>query len=167
MLDSFYNIRNLELWLKPENGLVCHNDHAFVSLNVIPSSFGHSLVIPKRKVLKATELSPEELHYLHRAKEEGLIQLSYLINNNPDHIIKVYGSWANDETLNSSLPCRERIERVMDDLNEGQFSGEANVFENIGESAGQTVAHYHMQIVPRFRKDLRGCGEALFKYLHE
>jgi diadenosine tetraphosphate (Ap4A) HIT family hydrolase len=166
MIDSFYSIKPLEDWLTTESGLIYKNEDAFVSLNVVPSTFGHSLVIPKRVVYKATQLSPEELWNLEGAKEQGLERLHYLVTQDPEHISSLYLAWASDTALNKALPCRERIEAVMGDLERGEFTGEGNIFENVGEKAGQMVRHYHKQIVPRHRPDLSGGGEAFFQYLH-
>jgi diadenosine tetraphosphate (Ap4A) HIT family hydrolase len=166
MKDNFYQIKPLEEWLTSESGLIVQNDSAFVSLAVNPSAFGHSLVIPKKIVYKATELSPQELMDLHRAKEVGLVQLHYLVAQNLDHIVGLYKKWAGDDDLNEKLSCRERIEIVMKDFEQGKFNGAGNVFENVGQQAGQMVKHYHLQIVPRFREDLKGNGDALYRYLH-
>lgn len=167
MIDSFYDIKPLEDWLKEESGLICHNEDAFVTLNMAPSAFGHSLVIPKRKVYKATDLTPQELWNLQRAKETGLEQLHFLISENPDRILNQYQRWSKDAAINARLPCRDRIRIVTQDLAQGRFQGQANVFENLGQEAGQMIRHYHLQIVPRNRLDLGGGGAAFFEYLHK
>jgi len=167
MIDSFYDIKPLEEWLKEESGLICQNKYAFVSLNLVPSAFGHSLVIPKRKVYKATDLTPRELWNLQRAKETGLEQLHFLITENPDKVREQYRRWTEDAAMNARSPCRDRIRAVTPDLHEGGFQGQANIFENLGPDAGQIIRHYHLQIVPRFRQDLKGGGQAFFEYLHK
>ncbi|MEK6960406.1 MAG: HIT domain-containing protein [Nanoarchaeota archaeon] len=167
MIDSFYDIKPLEDWLKEESGLICQNENAFVTLNTVPSAFGHSLVIPKRKVYKATDLTPQEIWNLQKAKETGLEQLHFLINENPDRILRQYQLWIEDAAMNARLPCRDRISGVTPDLDQGPFYGQANIFENQGQDAGQMIRHYHIQIVPRFRQELGGGGAAFFEYLHK
>jgi|APSaa5957512622_1039677.scaffolds.fasta_scaffold97093_2 diadenosine tetraphosphate (Ap4A) HIT family hydrolase len=166
MIDNFYDIKPLEDWLTEESGLICQNANAFVALNVVPSSFGHALVVSKRVVYKATDLTPEELWGLERAKEVGMEQLRILITRTPDRITELYKRWAGDERLNAKVPCKTRIEIVMKDLEKDGNFGDGQVFENHGSRAGQMVRQYHRQIVPRHRSDLNGAGEALFQYLH-
>ena len=62
---------------------------------------------------------------------------------------------------------KKRIEVILEDLMKSEFHGAANIFENIGLAAGQMIRHYHRQIIPRFRPDLNGGGEAFFEYLHK
>lgn len=166
MVKTFYDIRPLDEWRKDENGFIFENQEAFVVLNVVPSAFGHVLVIPKRVVSKATDLTLEELHFLHQAKESSLHRLRLLIINNAKYIPVLYDKWAKDPKLNANLPCKSRIEAVLGDVVHGEFTGEVNIFENIGKKAGQMIDHYHLQIVPRFQYGFKGGSEAFFKHLH-
>ena len=108
MLDSFYDIKPLESWLESDQGAICENEDAFVCLNIVPSVYGHSLVIPKKKVYKATDLTPKELWNFEKLKETSVEQLHHLITQNPDHILGLYQAWAEDEKLNETLPCKKK-----------------------------------------------------------
>ena len=166
MLESFYDIKPLEEWLDPDNGLIYQNNESFSTLNVVPSSFGHTLVIPKRIVYKATDMTPEELWLFYEALEKTKNEISGLANDNTERILDLYRKWIEDDDLNGKLPARERLSVVMKDIEDGNIQGFTD-FRNYGENAGQMVRQYHEQIVPRFQKGLKGGGESLFKYLHQ
>jgi diadenosine tetraphosphate (Ap4A) HIT family hydrolase len=148
-------------------GCIVSREHAFVALNVVPSAFGHSLVIPVRPdVYRESDMTPEELWHFARAKEQAFDVLSHMIRATPGYFIDLYRKWASDEALNAKLPCASRIEVILEDLEQGTFDGAGNVFENHGAKAGQMVRQYHRQIVPRFPDGVKGGGEAFYRHLH-
>lgn len=60
-----------------------------------------------------------------------------------------------EEAAGAFLLAKEMITRMKDKLGCDGF----NVLQNNGEAAGQTVLHFHVHLIPRYRKDAE-----LFKY---
>ncbi len=162
----YQKIKPLGEWLNPERGGILETRYSFVSLNVVLSSFGHVLVAPKREgIYRATNLTPRELIDLERAKEIGLARLKFLITGGAQQILRVYETWIADPKITERLPnSKPRMEAAIREFEESGSIVGVPVFENIGDSAGQVVKHYHLQIVPQYRRDLNGGGEALFQY---
>lgn len=166
MIETFYDIKPLEEWLDSDNGLIYENDVSFAALNAVPSSFGHTLIIPKRIVYKATDMNPEELWLFCNASEKAQHEINNLAGNSPEQILKIYRKWMEDEDLNERLPARERLSVICRDFVDGYIRGFTS-FRNYGEEAGQRVRQYHEQLVPRLKDGLNGGGEAMFRYLHQ
>lgn len=55
-----------------------------------------------------------------------------------------------DETAGKAMVLAKKLgKRMMDRLNSDGF----NVVQNNGEAAGQTVMHYHLHLIPRYKDD--------------
>lgn len=60
-----------------------------------------------------------------------------------------------DETASKILPLAKRmITKLTDILGCDGY----NIVQNNGETAGQTVFHYHMHLIPRYKGDSVGLG---------
>jgi diadenosine tetraphosphate (Ap4A) HIT family hydrolase len=165
MIENLYKMKPLEEWLDKSKGCVYSNEHAFLALNAVPSTFGHSLVAPIRVVSKLSELSDTELRAYMDAKENGGEQLRKMVTEVPRIIMNVYDTWNNNPALEKILPgSTARRNLVVRDLESGACLG-WNYFENMGESAGQMIAHFHGQITPRYGNG-KGVGTAIFNLTH-
>jgi diadenosine tetraphosphate (Ap4A) HIT family hydrolase len=168
MIDNFFQIKSLEAWLDPAEGCILSREHAFVALNVKPSAFGHSLVIPVRSdVYRETDMTPEQLWDFAAAKEEAFDVLCDRIFRDPGFFVDLYRRWTVDPKL-QGLGCAPNIEVVLRDLEQGTLDGSGHVFENKGKRAGQMVRQYHRQVVPRFPDDsvIKGGCQAFYHHLH-
>ena len=58
-----------------------------------------------------------------------------------------------DETAAKALMLAKRLGAV---LKEGLHADGLNVVQNNGEAAGQTVLHFHMHLIPRYKDDHAG-----------
>jgi len=157
-------MKPLEEWLDETRGCVYRNEHAFVALNAVPSTFGHSLVAPIRVVSKISELSDVELRAFLDAKENGGEQLKLIVTNSPGLILDVYDFWNRNAELEKILKGSSARRNLVLRDTENPCLG-WNYFENVGESAGQMIAHFHGQITPRYGVG-KGVGTAIFNLTH-
>lgn len=104
----FCSIVNGEI---PSNKIY-EDDMVIAFLDINPTSYGHTLVVPKKHCDSFLDCE-EEVR---------------------DHVFKVAQQLAN--TLEEKLHC--------DGI---------NILSNIHEAAGQSVSHFHVHLIPRFKDD--------------
>ena len=69
------------------------------------------------------------------------------------HAANLFG--LSDETASKVMILAKQIAAV---LQEGLHADGINLVQNNGEAAGQTVFHFHMHLIPRYREDGQKIG---------
>ncbi|PID32543.1 hypothetical protein CR956_01915 [Candidatus Saccharibacteria bacterium] len=119
------------------------NDYFYSMLNNYPVTPGHAMVIPKFHVANLRELDPKYASHMLELVHQTLRELS------TEKLKRFYSSnIQNPLDDNSKRLCDDALE-LLDNFNTDNF----NVGVNNGATAGQTVFHLHMHIIPRFQGD--------------
>lgn len=89
-------------------------------------------------------------------EDENLRVIADIAPANPGHLLILPKVHADDfsalaqETAVQVICAAQKIVRAME---KGLHPDGINVLQNNGEAAGQTVRHYHMHVIPRYRGD--------------
>ncbi len=145
------------VWEK--NGEVIYeNKVAYAIFSVTPAMPAQAMVIPKKHVIRFSELEPEESKLFFEAIEETFAKIQeYYDRNEVDKIKKFYERLVENPPLSESKNNAE--EMLKDDsLNERPMA--YNVGINCGKEAGQLIDHIHLHIFP-IRKEGKGVITAM------
>ena len=89
-------------------------------------------------------------------EDEALRVIADISPANLGHLLIIPKEHAADLTeLPAETACKVMLtaKRVVAAMKKGLCPDGVNVLQNNGEAAGQTVMHYHMHIIPRYRGD--------------
>jgi histidine triad (HIT) family protein len=89
-------------------------------------------------------------------EDEDLRVIADISPANLGHLLIIPKEHAADLTeLPAETACKVMLtaKRVVAAMKKGLCPDGVNVLQNNGEAAGQTVMHYHMHIIPRYRGD--------------
>ena len=118
--------------------IIHQNQHGFAVRDGFPVSPGHSLVILKRHVGSFFDLSREEQHALLDLLNETKQQLCH-----------------SEREAEESPPLSSRDSSLSSRACEGSPPSSFNIGINDGPAAGQTVAHCHIHLSPRYEGDVK------------
>lgn len=111
-----------------------------------PVSPGHSLLIPKRHVLKLSDLSNQEWNKL----KESIIKVVNLIEKTDFRI--VYKKKIANPISNLSIWfCKRALSHPRINIKPDAY----NHGVNDGREAGRTIDHLHWHVIPRYKNDVK------------
>lgn len=108
-----------------------------------PVSFGHILIIPNRHVEKFDELDEDELSKLGEA-----VTRSRKIAEEKRRIREKYSNI-------SAVKEKDSNDMVDSILEEKEDPEGFNIGLNEGKTAGQTINHLHIHVIPRYEGDVK------------
>ncbi len=130
---------------KNKIGIIFENDQFYARLDRFPVSPKHALVIPKRHVVSFLELTKDEQHDLLPAIKETIRILENI--DSKEFYEKIIRNPVNKkmETFCKKILSNPGLNKKPDGYNIGV---------NEGISAGQTIHHVHIQVIPRYIGDV-------------
>lgn len=127
-------------------GFMHETPEFWCTFDIHPCTPGHSLIIPKRHVVLASELTPAE----HESVLGVYFQLQHVIRT--WHLKEVYERMLRERVTPASAVYAERMLRMLKEL--GSEPEAFNFDLNDGKAAGQTVPHCHFHCIPRYTGDV-------------
>lgn len=125
---------------------IFENEYFYSVFDIYPVSPGHALIIPKKHTVSLLDLN-----------ESQWISLKYAISKTIKIIEKtdfrkLYQKMNSENpTKKSSTFYKKMLKHIgVDKKPEGY-----NIGNNDGEVAGRTIHHLHIQIIPRFKGDVK------------
>lgn len=120
------------------------NDHFYAILDEYPVSPGHTLIVPKQHF-------PDILHLPPELGRSMLCLITEVHSKLSTYALKDFYT----DKVNSSKDTaqKEFCELALRAMTDNQNLIDFNVGINNGESAGQTVHHLHVHLMPRFATD--------------
>lgn len=124
--------------------MVCETGLFYAALDRVPVSPGHTVLFPKRHTVSVFDLSGSQWADMKTAlrKATRAIQRANLGAAYRDYI-------ASPSKRESELACRRMLKRMT----AGQKPDAYNFGVNEGRTAGRTIDHFHMHIIPRYIGD--------------
>ena len=140
-------MENMCIFCNLEDKKIFEDEHFFAVFDLHPVSVGHALLIPKRHILRFDQLVEQEARILPLSiqKTKEIIESSDL-NQMYNEMI------SSPKTSNSKI----FVQKMLDTSFVGKRPDGYNIGINEGESAGQTVPHLHIHIIPRYKGDVNG-----------
>lgn len=127
-------------YLKTSQDFIWENEFFFAKFDANPVSPGHGLLISKRHILNISDLEVNEKSDL----VDSIEKLKEIILGTD--LIKFYEEFPQPGKFINI--AKENLKK-----NDTKISG-FNIGINEGKSAGQTIMHLHIHIIPRFVGDL-------------
>ena len=130
----------------PKNRFIFENKYFYSIFDGHPVSPGHALIIPKRHAVSLLDLNKNEWTYLKDGLEKTI---DIILTTN---FKKLYKNMKSDKlTFNSPKFCDKMLKHFAINKKPDGF----NIGNNEGIEAGRTVHHLHIQIIPRFKGDVK------------
>jgi ATP adenylyltransferase len=125
--------------------VVWQNDYFFASFDRFPVNPGHALIIPRRHVKSIMELTGTEWQFMQSAgwRIWRLIESTDFVDVYRDML-------KNPINKSSERFCRHALFGLE---GRGKPTG-YNVGINEGESAGRTIDHLHVHVIPRYADEI-------------
>lgn len=125
---------------------IFENEYFYSIFDIHPVSPGHTLVIPKRHLVSLLDLQDKEWNAL----KETLGKTIELIRKTKKR--DLYKNMASQKLSNKSpVFCKKMLKHIGLDKKPLAF----NIGINDGREAGRTIDHLHVQIIPRYRNDVK------------
>jgi diadenosine tetraphosphate (Ap4A) HIT family hydrolase len=126
--------------------IIYENNHFYAMFDAHPVSPGHSLVIPKRHVVSLLDLNEKEWASLQSAIRDTI---KIIEKTNLQELYKEMNQ--TKVTQKSPWFC----ERMLKHPGLHKKADAYNIGNNDGEAAGRTIHHLHIQIIPRYKGDVK------------
>ncbi len=124
--------------------ILFENEYFYSILDKFPVSPGHALVIPKRHVVSLLDLNNLEWAKLKQAIEMTVEKIESL------DLKPIYKKFIALNIADKSVNfCNSALNSKFIDKKPDAY----NFGNNDGEAAGRSIAHLHLQIIPRFFGD--------------
>jgi len=125
---------------------IFENKYFYSVFDIHPVSPGHALIIPKRHAVSLLDLQDKEWS----AFKKTLAKTIKLIKETEKG--DLYRDMASQKLSNkSSMFCKKMLKHAS--LNKKPLS--FNIGVNDGREAGRTIDHLHIQIIPRYKNDIK------------
>ena len=125
---------------------IFENRHFYALFDIHPVSPGHALVISKKHVVSLFNLNQEQWQFLGSAICETVKVIE------KTDFTDLYRLMAKKKlTDKSPYFCRKMLQHVGVNRKPKSY----NIGNNEGVVAGRTVHHLHVQIIPRYRGDVK------------
>ena len=134
------------LFCNLKNNWIFENEYYYAIFDVHPVSPGHALVIPKTHTISLFDLNSDQWNSLKDAIEETvkIIEKTNFQELYQKIIIE-------KPTKKSPFFCKKMLSHLgINKKPEGY-----NIGNNEGEVAGRTIHHLHIQIIPRYKGDVK------------
>lgn len=126
--------------------VIFHSDERFyILLDEFPVSPGHRLIVPKYHVQKMEDLSKENFNEI-----QNLIQTAKSKITQEEVESRYQNLLDNPVDERSS----ELVEKALDSGFLEEKPAGYNIGINEGETAGQTISHLHIHIIPKYDGDI-------------
>lgn len=134
------------LFCNLRNGIIFENEFFYSVFDVHPVSPGHALVIPKNHRVSLLDLDKNEWIFLRETIKETIILIE------KSNFKDLYEKMALEKiTENSVIFSNKMLNHfAINKIPEGY-----NIGNNDGKVAGRTIHHLHIQIIPRFKGDVK------------
>ncbi len=134
------------LFRKEPNLIIFDNEYFYAMFDQCPVSPGHALVIPKRHVLSILNLTGKEWVSMKDAINKTIkiiekTDLRKMYENMAARRMHANTPWFCDHMLMHSAL--------------GKKPDGYNIGNNDGRAAGRTIDHVHIQIIPRYKGDVK------------
>lgn len=106
---------------------------------------GHALIIPKRQVLSLLDLNKDEWDELHETIKQVISHIK------KTDFKKLYEQDILDNEKSKSF-CKNMLTKNLNLIPE-----DFDIVNNDGVSAGRTIHHLHIQIIPRYPGDVKNA----------
>jgi len=127
----------------PRERIVHENTYAIAIRDAYPVSPGHTLIIPKRHIASFFETTTEE--------KTDLLALLELVASSRLSSSPQFSS--SPRTLSTNVEREQIIPLPIEGEGRVRVDG-FNIGINDGAAAGQTVAHLHIHLIPRYEGDV-------------
>ncbi len=129
-----------------KNDWIYENEDFYSIFDIHPVSPGHALVIPKKHTVSLLDLDENEWAMLRTAIRQtiNIIEAADLK--------KLYKDMKKQKKSDGSPKFCEKMLRHK---NIGKKPDGYNIGNNEGVAAGRTIHHLHLQIIPRYRGDVK------------
>ncbi len=134
------------LFCKIKEDWIFENKYFYSVFDIHPVSPGHALVIPKRHVVSLLDLKDDEWQSLKKAIAET-IRIINLTNKK----VLYTEIQKNKPSEKAPLFCKKMLAHSGVNKKTKDF----NIGVNDGKLAGRTIDHLHMQIIPRYKNDVK------------
>ena len=128
---------------KFQQNSIYENDYFYMIIDQNPVNPGHLLIIPKRHIQTYFELTKEEFHHL----QEMILKAKELCHT--EEVKEFYQKTI--ETIQNKT-AKQWCQLAVDNWDK-EITG-YNLGTNNGLSAGQTIFHLHIHLIPRFDSDV-------------
>jgi len=131
---------------KRREGFIYDNKYFFVIFDIHPVSPGHSLIIPKRHIVSILDLKQNEWNSLKKIIADTIKKIE------KSNLKELYTKMIKEKlTKRSPWFCK----KMLNNPNLGKKPKGYNIGNNEGIIAGRTVHHLHIQIIPRYKGDVK------------
>ncbi|MBU0471298.1 MAG: HIT family protein [Nanoarchaeota archaeon] len=139
----FCNLRTFDYY---QTLKLFENKHFFAIFDPHPVSPGHALIIPKKHSVSLLDLNKEQWNYL-KPSISATIKIIERID-----FKGLYIQMIDDKpTKKSSSFCKKML--LNPNINKKPEG--YNIGNNEGKVAGRTIHHLHIQIIPRYKGDVK------------
>ncbi|MCB9802944.1 HIT family protein [Candidatus Nomurabacteria bacterium] len=134
------------LFCNKKEDWIFENRYFYSVFDIHPVSPGHALAIPKRHIVSLLDLTDNEWNELKKSITET-INIIGLTNKR-----ELYLEMKEKEiTKKSPLFCK----KMLIHLGINKKTKDFNIGVNDGRLAGRTIDHLHIQIIPRYKDDVK------------
>lgn len=131
---------------KKKREIIYEDEYFFSTFDHHPVSPGHALIIPKRHVVSLLDLKDKEWSALKSAISNTIKKIE------STNLKKIYQDIIREKpTKKSPWFCSKMIHSK----NINKKPGGYNIGNNEGIIAGRTIHHLHIQIIPRYKGDVK------------
>jgi diadenosine tetraphosphate (Ap4A) HIT family hydrolase len=134
------------LFCKIKKNWIFENENFYAIFDVHPVSPGHSLIIPKKHIISLLDLNQEQWASLKPAISKTI---EVIENTN---FQKLYRKMIIEKPTKKSPPFCEKMLLHMGIKKKPKGY---NIGNNEGSTAGRTIHHLHIQIIPRYEGDIK------------
>ncbi len=131
--------------------------HSVAIMSITPTQPGHIILIPEQHTVHRFDLSERTLIDLAETEKEAWIyvQRTFMNEHYFGELQKFYANLRNSSEI---VPgSQKKAVRALENMTMSIKPTGYNLGSNLGVSAGQTIAHYHEHLIPRFGQD-KGLG---------
>jgi diadenosine tetraphosphate (Ap4A) HIT family hydrolase len=125
---------------------IFENKYFYSIFDIHPVSPGHALIIPKRHVVSLLDLQDKEWSTFKKTLAKTIKLIKQTKKGD------LYKNMASQKLSNKSpIFCKKMLEHTS--LGKKPLS--FNIGVNDGREAGRTIDHLHIQIIPRYKNDIK------------
>jgi len=139
-------------------GIIYENDKFFSIFDKFPVAPGNALIISKRHVANLSELTQEEWAVLKEAIDSTIKVIE------SSDLKSLYSGFVNNP-LNEKSKSFSQI--MLTHIGISKKPEGYNFGVNEGEAAGRTIAHFHVNIIPRYFGDMKDSQRGIKKIFPE
>jgi len=134
------------LFCKLKREKIFENEYFYSVFDIHPVSPGHALIIPKRHVISLLDLNSKEWNKLNDIIKKTIKIIEHT------NFVNLYRDMYSDKLSKKSPSfCKKMLKNKGIKKKPQGY----NIGNNEGEVAGRTINHLHIQIIPRYKGDVK------------